>query len=139
MTRSNCRSAIRSIAAPLLALISAHLMAGCGLFVVGAVVGAGAYTYINGELKRSYQAGYEATVQAAVDALADMQIEAKSIQKHGLTTTIDGRSKGKPVTVGIARVDVNISEVGVRSGYVGVWDRKFSTEIHEKIARRLRS
>lgn len=139
MTRSNCRSAIRSIAAPLLALISAHFMTGCGLFVAGAVVGAGAYTYINGELKRSYQAEYEETVQASMNVLTDMQIEAKSIQKQGLTTTIDGRFKGKPVTVGIARVDVNISEVGIRSGYVGVWDRKFSTEIHEKIARRLQS
>lgn len=138
MNPLNFRGLIRTIAAPFLALISAQIMMGCGLFVAGAVVGAGAYTYINGELKRSYQAGYEETVQASVSVLADLKIETKTIQKQGLTTTIDGRFNRKPVTVSIGRVNLNITEVGVRSGWVGVWDRKFSTEIHEKIALRLR-
>lgn len=124
---------------PFFAIIGCQCIAGCGLFVAGAVVGAGAYTYVNGELKRSYQAGYEQTVQASVDAMNEMKIEVKSINKQGLTTTIDGKFNGKPVKTDISRVDVNISEVGVRSGYVGIWEKDFSTKVHENIARRLRS
>ncbi|WP_373501568.1 DUF3568 family protein [Desulfococcus sp.] len=139
MNTAKYRSVVRALAAALPALIGCQIIAGCGLFVAGAVVGAGAYTYINGELKRSYQAGYEKAVQASVTAMKEMNIEVKSIKEQGLTTSIDGNFNGKPVKAGVARVDVNISEVGVRSGWVGVWDKSFSTEVHEKIARRLGS
>lgn len=139
MNKLKYRGVIRTLATPLFAIIGCQFIAGCGLFVAGAVVGAGAYTYANGELKRSYQAGYEQTVQASVNAMNEMKIEVKSINKQGLTTTIDGNFNGKPVKTGISRIDVNISEVGVRSGYVGVWEKDFSTKVHENIARRLRS
>ncbi len=119
------------------ALLACQLLAGCAFFVAGAVVGAGAYTYVNGELKRTYQATYDHAVQASERALAEMNISIKSIEKQGLTTVIEGNFNGKPVLVNIARVDLNITEIGVRSGYVGVWDKGFSTEIHEKIAQRL--
>jgi hypothetical protein len=121
------------------ALLGSQLIAGCALFVTGAVVGAGAYTYVNGELKRTYQASYEKTVQASLSALAEMKIEVQSVDQQGLTTTIAGKRNGKPVTTRISRVDINISEVGVRSGVVGVWEKDFSTQVHEKIARHLRS
>lgn len=133
------RGLIKASMAALSALFGCQLIAGCALFVTGAVVGVGAYTYVNGELKRSYQATYDKTVQASVSAMTEMNIGVKSVKKQGLTTTIEGAFNGKPVTASISRVDVNISEVGVRSGYVGVWEKDFSTEIHEKIAQRLRS
>lgn len=139
MNKLKYRGVIRILATPLFAIIGCQFIAGCGLFVAGAVVGAGAYTYVNGELKRSYQAGYEQTVQASVNVMSEMKIEVKSINKQGLTTTIDGNFNGKPVKTGISRIDINISEVGVRSGYVGVWEKDFSTKVHENIARRLRS
>ena len=139
VNRLKYRGVIQSLTAALSALIGCQFIAGCALFVGGAVVGVGAYTYVNGELKRSYQATYDKAVQASVSAMTDMSIIVKSVKKQGLTTAIEGNVNGKPVTANISRVDVNISEVGIRSGYVGVWDKDFSTEIHEKIAQRLRS
>jgi type II secretory pathway component PulM len=121
------------------ALLGCQLIAGCTLFVTGAVVGVGAYTYVNGELKRSYQAAYDKTVQASLSAVAELNIDVRSVKKQGLKTTIDGNFNGKPITTSISRVDVNISEVGVRSGYVGVWEKDFSREVHEQIAQRLQS
>lgn len=132
------RGVTKSLTAALSALIGCQLIAGCAVFVAGAVV-AGAYTYVNGELKRSYQATYEKSIQASEAALKEMNISIKSVKKQALTTAIDGNFNKKPVTINISRIDVNITEIGVRSGYVGVWDKDFSTEIHEKIAQRLRS
>ena len=120
-------------------LTGCQIITGCAFFVTGAIVGAGAYTYVNGELKRSYQAAYDPTVQASLSAMKEMHIEVISIKKQGLTTTIEGNINGKPVVTRISRMDVNISEVGVRSGYVGVWEKNFSMEVHEKIALHLRS
>ena len=71
--------------------------------------------------------------------MTEMNIDVASVNKQGLSTTIEGRFNGKPVTAVVSRVDINISEVGVRSGYVGVWEKDFSTDIHEKIAQRLQS
>lgn len=130
---------IKSLTAALSALLGCQLIAGCALFVAGGAVAAGAYTYVNGELKRSYQATYETSIQASEAALKEMNISVKSVKKQALTTTIDGNFNGKPVTINISRVDVNITQIGVRSGYVGVWEKDLSTEIHEKIAQRLRS
>ncbi|AQV02742.1 hypothetical protein B2D07_19500 [Desulfococcus multivorans] len=130
-------NAMQSLKMVISMLISCQTIIGCAFFVTGAVVGAGAYTYVNGELKRSYQAAYEQTVQASLSAMKEMNIEVISIEKQGLTTTIEGNINGKPVVTRISRMDVNISEVAVRSGYVGVWDKNFSTAVHEKIALHL--
>lgn len=133
------RGVIQSLTAALSALIGSQFIAGCALFVAGAVVGVGTYTYVNGELKRSYQATYDRSIQASEAVVKEMNISVKSVKRKGLTTIIDGNFNGKPVTITISRIDVNISEVGVRSGYVGLWEKDFSVEIHEKIAQRLRS
>jgi len=38
-------------------------LTGCVAVIIGAGVGAGTYTYIQGELKRSYQAKFDKTLQ----------------------------------------------------------------------------
>ena len=55
-----------------LILLSIWLLTGCVAAVVGAGVGVGTYTYIKGELKRSYQAKFEKTLQVCIDILNDL-------------------------------------------------------------------
>ena len=51
--------------------------AGCELFVAGTVTGAGVFSYIDGELKRSYQADFNRAVTACKDALTANNLTIK--------------------------------------------------------------
>jgi hypothetical protein len=114
------------------------LLSGCTLFVAGAATGIGVYSYIDGELKRSYQSDFDKTVQVSAEVLETLDIKITEKISQGMTATIQGEYyNGKPVTIRILRADTRITEVGVRSGLVGVWDKEFSERIHENIAQKL--
>jgi hypothetical protein len=109
---------------------------GCALVVAGA--GAGAYTYITGELIRAYPAGIEKTVRASVAALESLDIRIVSQSKSKATTTIKAKRKdGTPVEVKATMATAKISNVSVRCGLLGYWDKKISELIHVSIAQRL--
>ena len=112
--------------------------AGCSAIIVGAGAGAGAYTYSAGELKRTYPAEFDATVTASLETLNDLKIKHIATQATGLKTTITAeRTDGTPVTVTVFLVAERISEVRVRSGIVGYWDKQGSELIHVTLAKRL--
>ena len=114
------------------------LMAGCGVFVTGAAVGAGVYTYMDGQLQRSYQAPFDQTNQACMDTLKSLKMVIIEESSDGLNTTIKAqRADGTPVTITTAMIEPKITEVSVRSGVVGVWNKKVSELIHANIAQRL--
>lgn len=112
---------------------------GCALVVVGtAATGAGIYSYVNGELTRSYQTSYEQALAASVAAVKGMDINVTSQTDNGLVATVAGEYfNGKPITVKVSRMDAAITRVGVRSGFFGIWDKPFSEQIHARIAERL--
>jgi hypothetical protein len=114
------------------------LVTGCAAVVVGAAAGAGVYTWMEGELIRSYQSDFDQTAAAAAAALTAMDIPVYETRRNSLTTTLTGEVyNGKPVTVTLQRQAGNITEVAVRSGYVGYWDRGHAERIHAAIAERL--
>ncbi len=43
-------------------------------YVVGAGTGAGVYTYVSGDLKRTYNAPYDRTVKGSHDALQHLKV-----------------------------------------------------------------
>ena len=114
------------------------LMVGCGTFVTGAAVGAGVYTYMDGQLQRSYQAPFDKTNQACMATLKSLKIATIEESSDGINTTIKAkRTDGTPITIKTAMIESKITEVSVRSGVVGVWDKKVSELIHASIAQRL--
>jgi len=114
------------------------LMVGCGFVVTGAAVGAGVYTYMDGQLQRSYQAPFDQTNQACMATLQSLKIAIIEESSDGLNTTIKAqRTDGTPITIQTAMIEPKITEVSVRSGVVGVWDKKVSELIHASIAQRL--
>jgi len=58
------------------------ISAGCAPFVAGTGVGAGVYTYMNGDLKTSYQATFDETNRACTEVLniLEMEITEKKYQ-----------------------------------------------------------
>ena len=97
-----------------------------------AAVGAGAYYYVKGDLKRNYEAPMDKTWNATVKALEALQINVESKQHDALTGVINGKlADGKSYTVNVKRLNENLTEVGIRIGTFG--DRERAEAIHDKI------
>jgi hypothetical protein len=110
--------------------------AGCAALFAGA--GAGVYTYVSGELKRTYNAQFDKAVSGSLAALQDLKITVLNKNSSGITTTIEAEKSDKtPVTVSITIIGTPVTEVAVRTGVVGYWDKKVSELIHAHIAKRL--
>ena len=115
-------------------------IAGCPAFIAGAGAGAGVYTYTAGEMKRTYPADFDTTVAASLESLDELKISVQESQASGITTRITAeRTDSTPVTVTVHMVGQTITEVRVRSGLVGYWDKQGSELIHATLAKRLAS
>ncbi|OQY04677.1 MAG: hypothetical protein B6I22_08980 [Desulfobacteraceae bacterium 4572_123] len=113
-------------------------VAGCVPLIVGAGSGAVVYSYTNGNLKASYPAAFVETTKACIDTLDYLQIQLVDKTSTGIKTTLNAkRSDGSPVTIEIVMLAPLITEVSVRTGVVGVWNKKNSELIHASIAQRL--
>jgi len=119
-------------------ILSILVCSGCAAVVAGAGAGAGVYTYVSGELKRTYNAPFDKAVADSLAALQDLKIAVRQKSSSGITTTIDAEKSDKtPVMVSITIQGANLTEVAVRTGVVGLWDKKVSELIHAHIAKRL--
>jgi hypothetical protein len=121
-----------------LALLCWGLVAGCAALVIATGAGTGAYTYVNGELARSYPAPYSRTMEVCTQILNDLNMPIKEQTSDGVQTTIvTERKDGTPMTLKVAIIGLDVTEVSVRTGVVGYWNRDLSQQFHEFISRRL--
>ena len=121
-------------------ILGGLLAAGCAAVVVGAGAGAGAYTYVNGELARTYAAPYARTMDVCTQLLKDLSMPIKAQHSDGVQTTIESeRRDGTPTTLKVKIIGLDLTEVSVRTGVVGYWNRELSTQFQEFIAQRLQS
>ncbi len=110
----------------------------CALAVVSAGAGVGAYSYVTGELVRSYPAKYDRAVSVVDSVAKELKISIDSKVDDGITTTFKGHRAGNtPVTIRVTMLDPKITQVGVRVGMVGLWDRQVSETIHSHIEPRM--
>jgi outer membrane protein OmpA-like peptidoglycan-associated protein len=124
--------------ATLLLLISVFVLQGCAVAVIGLGAGAGAVAYFNGKLTKTYESDYHETVRAARDTLQKLKIPETETFADELKTEIHAkRTDGTPVTIEVVRLDRRYNEVSVRTGSVGVWDRRVSEQIHGYIDSKL--
>ena len=121
------------------ALLITWLLTGCIAVLVGAGVGAGTYTYVNGELKRSYQAKFDKTLQICIDILNDLNQPILEKITDGEKTTIKTERKdGTPQVIEVSIISSDWTQVSVRTGVVGYLKKDISQQFHEFIAERLK-
>jgi hypothetical protein len=114
------------------------LLSGCAAAVVGAAAGAGVYTWMEGDLVRVYQTEYDRTLDAVNEALQSLEIPVYETSRSSLKTTLKGEVyNGKPVAVTVRRNASNQTEVAVRSGYIGYWDRGHAERVHAAISKQI--
>lgn len=112
-------------------LVALMVSGGCAAVIAGAGAGAGVYTWIKGELIRSYDNDLAHTENATIRSLNYLKISIDDKNQTGSETTIKARqSDGSPVTVKIRSIRPDMTEVGIRCGHVGYWDRKSAELIH---------
>ena len=115
------------------------LWVGCAVVIIGAGVGAGTYTYLNGDLKRPYNAKFEKTLNVCLSILTDLDQPILEKTTDGEKTTIRSeRKNGSPQTISVSISSEDWTEVSVRTGVIGYWNRELSEQFHEFIAERLK-
>ena len=120
-------------------LLSIWLLAGCAAVIVGAGVGAGTYTYIKGDLKRSYPVKFDKALNVCISILEDLNQPIVEKTTDGEKTTIKTKRKdGSAQTIHVAIESTEWTQVSVRTGLVGYWKRDVSEQFHKFIAERLK-
>ena len=120
-----------------LSILSLFSIYGCAGAVVGAgaAAGAGTYSYFTGNLTKPYESEYPHTVGAVRSTLEKLEIPIIDTIADGLKTEFKAkRPDGTPVTVKIVLIDREQTEVSVRTGTIGVYDRRVSEQIQGYIS-----
>jgi hypothetical protein len=122
----------------LISLACFLITTGCRAIIAGTATGAGVYTYQKGEVLRSCPEAYTKTVGICLDALKELKLAINIKQSNGIKTRIDAKqTDDTPMTVKVSNIAPQITEVSVRTGVFGVWDKKVSELIHATIAKRI--
>jgi outer membrane protein OmpA-like peptidoglycan-associated protein len=108
---------------------------GCALAVIGiGAAGAGAFAYFNGKLTKTYESEYHDTVRASSATLEELKIPISETLADELKTEIKAkRPDDTPVAIEVVRIDREHTQVSVRTGSLGVWDKRVSEQIHSYI------
>jgi hypothetical protein len=115
-------------------LLALTFTTGCAALVIGAGAGAGVYTYVKGELIRSYANDFAHTQDATIQSLNYLKITIDEQNQGESETTIRAhQNDGSPVTVKVRTIRYDMTEVAVRCGHIGFWDRKSAELIHATI------
>jgi hypothetical protein len=115
------------------------LWAGCAAVIIGTGLGVGTYTYLKGDLKRAYNAKFDKTLNVCLSILTDLDQPILEKTTDGEKTTIrTERKNGSPQTISVSISSVDWTEVSVRTGGFGYWNREVSEQFHEFMAERLK-
>jgi outer membrane protein OmpA-like peptidoglycan-associated protein len=123
-----------------LSILGLFSVYGCTGAVIGAgaAAGAGTYSYFTGNMTKTYESEYHHTVEAVKSTLKKLEIPITDTIADGLKTEFKARRPdGTPVTIKIVLIDRQQTEVSVRTGTMGVWDRRVSEQIHGYISEAL--
>lgn len=111
---------------------------GCAAVLLGA--GAGAYTYVQGDVVRAYPARYAHTVAVCTGIFQDLEMNVTGRDTDGIKTVFFAeRRDGTPMTVRIKISGLELTEVAVRTGRIGYWNHDLSRKFHEFIEQRLKT
>jgi len=125
----------RRVAWVLLAAVCAAGMSGCLLLVAGAA-GAGAITYVQGELKTTQAASLDHAFTAAKKAVDELGYVTINSSRDSTKGEVVARTPGDTkVAISLARVEDNITNIGIRVGFLG--DEDMSRIVLDRIKRRL--
>ena len=121
-----------------LILVSLLLSSCGGVLLVGAGVGAGAFSYIAGNVIREYEAEYEHGIEASTIIMKQYTFTKEERSEDGLKTIIEGTlDNDTPLTIEVKFIDQGTTRIGVRTGYIGNDNLELSEQLHTAISEEL--
>lgn len=111
------------------------LTAGCTAMVVGGVAAVGTYTYVSGQLKRTYNANLEQTYNAALAGCQSLGLGILDSERKLSSASIKTNDNGPDVWINLKAQSSSTTEVSVRVGYFG--DEAASHKFHEALQSKL--
>lgn len=122
-----------AVTATLMLMLMPCLLSGCGAVLI-AGAGAGTYTYVSGNVTRTYSAGYQETINACINVLNKMELEIIAKSEDALKTKIESkRHDDSDITIEIEQTGSNVSRVAIRIGLMGVNKKTESELMHNHI------
>lgn len=114
------------------------LSSGCATMQSGGARSSGAVTELNGRLTRTYAAGFPETRRASMMALGQLGIPTVRELSDDLSVSVKAvLPDGIPVTVEAVNIGADLTEVSVRAGTAGAWNRKVAESLQTSIAEML--
>ncbi len=113
------------------------LASGCSrrMFIAGAAatgVGVGTYSYVKGNLRRTYEAPMDKVWEATLTTLQEFNLTIVSQRHDGFSGLIERKmADGRRFNINVIRQDANNTEVGIRVGTFG--DRGRAEVMHGHI------
>jgi len=116
-------------------IILALLCTGCAALVVGGAAAVGTYTYVAGQLSRTYNANLDTTYQATLSGCEALGLPLQDQQKQLSQASIKVIDGDRDVWITLKVQSSTTTEVSIRVGYLG--DELASKRIHDAILARL--
>jgi hypothetical protein len=115
--------------------LMAILLGGC-LMAVGAALGIGAYTWVEGTMEKDYPRKMEPTYHACIAACKTMQLTIEKENYSALNSHIQAAMKdGTKVNIDLVARPNDITTVKVRFGFMGNKDQ--SAYFHRNVMKNL--
>lgn len=118
-----------------LMIILVLLSTGCAALVVGGAAAVGTYTYVAGQLQRTYNANLDATYQATLAGCEALGLPVQDKQKQLSKASVKVLDGDREAWISLTAQSSTTTEVSIRVGYLG--DELASRRIHEAIQARL--
>jgi hypothetical protein len=119
-----------------LLLVVVLLSTGCAALVIGGAAAVGTYTYVAGELKKTYNANLDATYKATIAGCESLGLPVLDREKQLSQASIKTMDGERDVWISIKVQSSTTTEVAIRIGYLG--DEQGSRRIHEAIGNKLK-
>ncbi len=115
-----------------LAIILVLLSTGCAALVVGGAAAVGTYTYVAGQLKKTYNANLDSTYRATLAGCDSLGLPVLERTKQLSQASIKAQDGDRDVWITLKAQSSTTTEIAIRVGYLG--DEQASRRIHEAIS-----
>lgn len=111
------------------------LCTGCAAVVVGGAAAVGTFTYVAGQLKKTYNHDLDTTFRASIAACESLGMPVLEREKQLSQASRKTQDGDRDVWISLKTQSSTTTEVSVRVGYLG--DEPASRRIHDAIGAKL--
>lgn len=115
-----------------LAILLVLLSTGCAALVVGGAAAVGTYTYVAGQLKKTYNANLDTSYRATLAGCEALGLPVIEREKQLSKASVKAQDGDRDVWITLKSQSSTTTEISIRVGYLG--DELASRRIHEAIA-----